>query len=190
MRKIHVLGAVRRAVITLMAEPDGRRLQNVFAHAEEYLSDDLAGVVLVIGVECRASGGTGAPAGPHGSIYPQILKYQYEKVDNTPESAFAYELCYSCHNRDQYNTDMGDQVQQKIHYQHVVSEETPCNVCHDPHGISNMQGNPINNSHLINFDISIVQSRSNGELFFQDNGYRSGQCSLMCHGADHDSRNY
>lgn len=140
--------------------------------------------------DCHASDGPDAPAGPHGSIYPQILKYQYEKVDNTPESAFAYELCYSCHSRTQYNTDMGDNVQKLVHYRHVVSENTPCNACHDPHGISNTQGNPIQNSHLINFDISIVKARSDGALYFQDNGYRSGQCSLMCHGADHDSKNY
>lgn len=140
--------------------------------------------------DCHASNGTGAPGGPHGSIYPQILKYQYEKTDNTPESAFAYELCYSCHTRNQYNTATGDQVQQQIHYKHVVTEETPCNACHDPHGISNMQGNYTNNSHLINFDISIVQARPGGELYFQDNGYRSGQCSLMCHGADHDNLSY
>ncbi|MCK4990733.1 MAG: hypothetical protein KAS29_09610, partial [Bacteroidales bacterium] len=140
--------------------------------------------------DCHASNGEGAPAGPHGSIYPQILKYQYEKKDHTPESAFAYELCYSCHTRNQYNTEMGDMVQQQVHYKHVVVEETPCNACHDPHGISNMQGNSTNNSHLINFDLSIVEPRSSGELYFQDNGYRSGQCSLMCHGSDHDSRNY
>jgi len=140
--------------------------------------------------DCHASNGTGAPAGPHGSIYPQILKYQYEKTDNTPESAFAYELCYSCHTRNQYNTETGDNVQQQIHYMHVVEEQTPCNACHDPHGISNTQGNPVSNSHLINFDRSIVQPRSGGALYFQDDGYRSGRCNLMCHGSDHDSRNY
>jgi len=140
--------------------------------------------------DCHASNGSGAPAGPHGSIYPQILKYQYEKVDNTIESAFAYELCYSCHTRDQYNMDAGSNVQRMVHYKHVVEENTPCNVCHDPHGISNMQGNPVNNSHLMNFDISIVTSRSSGELYFQDDGFQSGRCSLICHGSDHNSRAY
>ena len=140
--------------------------------------------------DCHASNGTGSPAGPHGSIYPQILKYQYEKTDNTPESAFAYELCYSCHTRDQYNTDMGDNVQRQVHYKHVVMEKTPCNACHDPHGISNTQGNSINNSHLINFDKSIVKQRENGDLYFRDEGYRSGRCNLMCHGTDHDAKSY
>jgi len=72
----------------------------------------------------------------------------------------------------------------------VVTEQTPCNACHDPHGISSTQGNPVNNSHLINFDISIVKPLANGELYFQDNGYRSGQCNLSCHGSDHNSRKY
>ena len=111
-------------------------------------------------------------------------------MDNTPESAFAYELCYSCHTRNEYITDMGDNVQRQIHYKHVVTEKTPCNACHDPHGISNTQGNQVNNSHLINFDKSIVKTRANGELYFQDNGYRNGNCNLMCHGSDHNSRNY
>jgi predicted CXXCH cytochrome family protein len=140
--------------------------------------------------DCHSSNGSGAPAGPHGSIYPQILKYQYEKIDNTPESAFAYELCYSCHTRDQYNTDIGDNVKRQIHFKHVVTEKTPCNACHDPHGISRTQGNPVNNSHLINFDINIVKTRANGELNFQDNGYRTGSCNLTCHGVDHNSKNY
>ena len=29
--------------------------------------------------DCHASDGTNSPAGPHGSIYPQILKMQYLK---------------------------------------------------------------------------------------------------------------
>jgi predicted CXXCH cytochrome family protein len=140
--------------------------------------------------DCHASNGSGAPTGPHGSIYPQILKYQYEKRENTSESAFSYELCYSCHTRDQYNTDMGDNVQRLIHYKHIVVEKASCNVCHDPHGISNTQGNSINNSHLINFDIGSVQSRAGGELYFRDNGYRTGECNLNCHGSDHNSRIY
>ncbi|MEN8155442.1 MAG: cytochrome c3 family protein [Bacteroidota bacterium] len=140
--------------------------------------------------DCHSSNGSGAPGGPHGSIYPQILKYQYEKADNTPESAFAYELCYSCHTRNQYNTDMGDNVQTQVHYRHVVEERTPCNACHDPHGISNTQGDPMHNSHLINFDIGIVQARTDGSLWFQDDGYRSGRCNLVCHGADHDAKVY
>ena len=35
-----------------------------------------------------------------------------------------------------------------------------------------------------------VKARSNGELYFQDNGHRSGSCNLLCHGEDHDGEDY
>lgn len=140
--------------------------------------------------DCHASNGSRSPSGPHGSIYPQILKYQYEKSDNTPESAFAYELCYTCHSRDYFNSDNGDDVQRKIHFRHVTEESAPCNACHDPHGISSMQGNTVNNSHLINFDMNIVKSNSEGIMYFQDDGYRTGRCFLTCHGKDHNGTAY
>ena len=92
--------------------------------------------------------------------------------------------------RNEFNADMGDNVQRQIHYKHVVTEQTPCNACHDPHGISNTQGNLVNNSHLINFDISIVRPLPSGELNFQDNGYSSGECNLSCHGSNHNSKRY
>jgi len=42
--------------------------------------------------DCHASDGTGAPQGPHGSIYPQILIAQYLTANNTTESVSAYAL--------------------------------------------------------------------------------------------------
>ena len=76
------------------------------------------------------------------------------------------------------------------HDKHVRGEDTPCNVCHDPHGISSTQGNSTNNSHLINFDTSIVSPRGNGDLRFEDQGEFAGTCYLVCHGEDHDNFNY
>lgn len=131
--------------------------------------------------DCHASNGSGAPAGPHGSIYPTLLKYRYMKADNTPKSASSYELCYSCHNRASILSDNSF----SYHKKHVSEEDTPCNVCHDPHGISSAQGNPMNNSHLINFDISIVGSAGSGFLRFVDTGINSGYCLLRCHGKTH-----
>jgi predicted CXXCH cytochrome family protein len=133
--------------------------------------------------DCHASNGTGAPAGPHGSIYPAILKYRYEKADNTPESASAYELCYSCHSRTSIlsNASFGE------HSKHVSSERAPCNVCHDPHGINFSQGNVTNNSHLINFDRAIVTADGSGNMRFVKTGTNSGYCLLRCHGTTHNS---
>ncbi len=132
-------------------------------------------------VDCHSSDGTGAPSGPHGSVYPSILRYRYDKADNTVESASAYELCYSCHSR---SSILGDNTF-KEHKKHIDDERTPCNVCHDPHGISNSQGISDQNTHLINFDVSVVSSNAGGILKFVDTGLNSGYCMLRCHGKTH-----
>ena len=128
--------------------------------------------------DCHASDGVGSPAGPHGSIYPQILKYRYETADNTVESALNYELCYSCHSRTSILAD-----ESFVHAVHLAID-APCSACHDPHGISASQGNSTNNSNLINFDTDIV-SPKNGDLYFEDTGLHSGYCMLNCHGKNH-----
>jgi len=138
---------------------------------------------------CHASDDADGPSGPHGSIYPQILKAQYSKSENVSESASAYALCYSCHNRSEYNDANGDNVKRLVHYKHVVTAKTPCNTCHDPHGISSTQGVPNRNTHLVNFNTHVVSS-VNGNLFFQDNGNRTGNCTLKCHNHTHDASSY
>jgi hypothetical protein len=59
-----------------------------------------------------------------------------------------------------------------------------------PHGISSTQGNEINNSHLINFDINIVFPNQLGALMFEDLGTLTGACPLTCHGKEHDNEVY
>jgi predicted CXXCH cytochrome family protein len=135
--------------------------------------------------DARSAGGSG-PEGPHGSTFEPILVRNYITTDNTPESASNYALCYGCHSRDSILNDESFAE----HDKHVRGADTPCNVCHDPHGISTTQGNPTNNSHLINFDTSIVSPRGNGDLRFEDQGEFAGTCYLVCHGEDHDNFNY
>jgi predicted CXXCH cytochrome family protein len=131
--------------------------------------------------DCHASDGPSSPAGPHGSMYPGLLKYRYDRADYTVESALSYELCYSCHDR---NSILGDNSFGK-HNLHIVEQNTPCNACHDPHGISNTQGTITNNSHLINFDLNIVTASGNSVVQFVDTGLFSGYCQLRCHGRGH-----
>jgi predicted CXXCH cytochrome family protein len=133
----------------------------------------------------RSAGGSG-PEGPHGSAFEPILVRNYETIDNTPESASNYALCYGCHSRDSILNDESF----LLHGKHVRDEETPCNVCHDPHGISNTQGNSTNNSNLINFDTSIVFPNTVGQLGFTDLGDRQGSCNLLCHNKDHENLDY
>ncbi len=143
------------------------------------------GSVIACG-DCHANDNAQGPAGPHGSIYTPLLERRYETADNTPESASNYALCYKCHDR---NSILGDESFRE-HDKHVRGENTPCNVCHDAHGISSTQGNAVNNSKLINFDISVVSPRGNGDLFFRSTGRFAGECALVCHGADHNPFNY
>ena len=142
--------------------------------------------------DCHASdAGTSEASGPHGSIYPHILKYQYETADNTPESYQVYELCYQCHDQNTI-INSGTSFGQNVHRRHIVDCNTPCNVCHDPHGISSDQGNETNNTHLINFDISVVSVSAGafGRLEFIDDGDFTGRCYLRCHGWNHNPRSY
>jgi predicted CXXCH cytochrome family protein len=135
--------------------------------------------------EARSAGGSG-PEGPHGSSFAPILVRNYETLDNTRESPASYALCYSCHSRDSILNNESF----KYHDKHIRDEDTPCNACHDPHGISSTQGNPTNNSHLINFDTSIVFPNSSSLLQFVDNGDRTGSCDLLCHGKEHNNLDY
>ncbi len=136
--------------------------------------------------DCHASDGSSSPAGPHGSIFPQILKYRYETADWTKESATNYALCYSCHSRSSIlNDDSFDD-----HDKHIAGEDIPCSACHDSHGISSSQGNTTNNTHLINFDLNIVSPNSMGILLFEDLGTNSGRCYLKCHGKNHKPKSY
>lgn len=133
----------------------------------------------------QSAGGSG-PEGPHGSAFEPILVDRYETADNTQESTAAYQLCYNCHSE---SSILGDESFRE-HDVHIRGDDIPCNACHDPHGISSTQGNATNNSHLINFDTSIVSPRGNGDLRFEDQGPFAGTCYLVCHGEDHNNFNY
>jgi predicted CXXCH cytochrome family protein len=135
--------------------------------------------------EAMSAGGAG-PEGPHGSAFEPILVRKYLTMDSTTESAANYALCYGCHSRDSILADESFPA----HDKHIRGEDTPCSICHDPHGISSTQGNATNNTHLINFDISVVSPNQNGLLRFVDAGDRTGSCDLLCHGKDHDNIQY
>lgn len=120
---------------------------------------------------------------PHGSTISPILQMQFITADNTSESAAAYALCYSCHDR---NSILGNNSF-RDHNKHIVGERTSCNICHDPHGVSAANGANLNNSErLINFDTNVV-SPSGGVLALDTN---ARTCTLVCHGRDHNPEPY
>jgi predicted CXXCH cytochrome family protein len=143
--------------------------------------------------DCHASdtgpgaGGT-SPRGPHGSIYAHLLERNYSTLDDTPESPAAYALCYKCHDR----TKLLDPAQSAFgrHATHVQADAAPCSACHASHGVSALQGNLVNNAHLVDFDVSIVSPNSLGVRQYTSTGPRTGTCSLSCHGVDHQASAY
>lgn len=133
------------------------------------------------------AGGSG-PAGPHGSSFRHLLERNLATADMTPESPVAYALCYKCHDRMALLDEQRSAF--KEHERHVRRLNTPCTACHDAHGVSAMQGNLVNNAHLVNFDVSIVRPNAKGVLGYTSQGPRAGECSLACHGKDHDGQGY
>lgn len=129
--------------------------------------------------------GTGVN-GPHGSTNPLLLERQYVTIDNTMESAANYALCYKCHDRNSILAGVGFVE----HNLHVVSVRAPCNVCHDPHGISSTQGSTLSNSRLLNFDTSIVTRSGTQAIRWERVGTTQGRCYLVCHGKDHNPISY
>lgn len=130
------------------------------------------------------AGGTG-PKGPHGSTYPTLLERKYSTIDKTPESATNHALCYKCHKRTNFTTDGTPPFSR--HGKHVVDEQTPCNTCHEPHGVSSTQGNPTNNSKLINFNTTVVTPRTGVPIRFVSTSPNHGYCDLVCHGKSHSN---
>ena len=141
--------------------------------------------------DCHSSntgtdGGGSGPNGVHGSSSSPLLVARYDTADFTSESAAAYALCYSCHDR---NSILNDESFPE-HDKHIREERSPCSACHTGHGIASGQGTATGNSHLINFDTSIVQPNSQGELYFRDTGTFRGECNLRCHGENHNPEDY
>jgi predicted CXXCH cytochrome family protein len=136
-----------------------------------------------------------SPRGPHGSNYIPILERQYITTDGTPESIANYALCYKCHDQDSILDDQSF----PRHSKHISSIRnngmtlnTPCNVCHDPHGV--VDGGGIGGLHtgskLINFDRGVVEVNSEGKLYYESTGSFEGKCYLSCHGKNHNPCSY
>ena len=136
--------------------------------------------------DCHASDAT-TTSGEHGSTWSGLLVSRYSTADRTSESAANYGLCYRCHDRTSILNDRSF----KEHKKHIVDQRTPCSVCHDSHGIAANNGTVVGNSHLINFDTTVVTaSRTTGRLEYRDTGVNHGECYLSCHGENHGPYRY
>ncbi|MBN1475537.1 hypothetical protein JXA47_02170 [Candidatus Sumerlaeota bacterium] len=133
------------------------------------------------------SGGQSGVAGPHGSMHDGLLAGENQTGTGVSESPRAYELCYQCHSRSSILADQSFPE----HRLHIVEAQATCSACHDPHGVSLTQGDPMNHTHLINFDISVVDpDPTSGRREFVDMGTQAGTCYLTCHGRVHGPEGY
>lgn len=142
---------------------------------------------IIFCIDCHNNDDSLGPRGLHGSYNKYLLEKNYTTQDYTQESSYSYALCYKCHDRN----SILDNERFKEHKRHIRDVDAPCSACHDPHGISHTQGNSTNNSHLINFDLTIVQPHPTaGGPVFEDLGTFTGQCTLRCHNKNHLNRRY
>ena len=150
------------------------------------LKPPMTAATMIYCMACHNSDNPSGARGPHGSIYSPILAYRYETSDYTQESSYSYQLCYNCHSR---NSILNDESFTK-HAEHL-QQQIPCSACHDAHGISAAQGTRLNNSHLINFDTTIVRpDPATGRLAYEATGMFHGRCYLQCHNKTHSPQEY
>ncbi len=112
----------------------------------------------------------------HGSDYENMLKRNFNKDDGLNESEDSYKLCYQCHNRNLILSNIGF----LYHSLHISVVKASCRTCHNPHG-------SLQYTHLIDFSSPYISHSEKGYLNFLDLGNKTGQCSLKCHGKNHDA---
>jgi len=136
--------------------------------------------------DCHGSDDASAPAGPHGSSNPAMLKYAYDTTRfpklglgwTSAQLNSHWPLCFQCHNLSTVTT-----IHQAIHSGHFL-KYTGCIVCHDAHGydgtpdVSGGGNTGTAFTKLINFDTTVIRpNATNGKLI----DIAGRKCYLVCH---------
>ena len=116
--------------------------------------------------DCHGNNDVFGPKGPHGSDYDFMLVKEYMTTESS-ESQNAYDLCYSCHNRQSI---LRNESFQK-HNEHIVYYHAPCIACHVSHGSRT-------NKHLL--DLSRFAAPTSLPSYVASNTGRPN-CYLTCH---------
>jgi predicted CXXCH cytochrome family protein len=136
--------------------------------------------------DCHRSNAAGASRGPHGSDNRYLLSGNYDTGAYTDESPFAFEFCYSCHDRSSILNDESF----PLHSLHLEGDPiagrsgTSCFSCHVSHGSQRMP-------HLMEFNSQAVQPEDlTRRIEYRQTGIGSGECYLNCHGHNHAPGRY
>jgi hypothetical protein len=135
--------------------------------------------------DCHGSD-TGMAAGPHGSIFPAILKASYT-ASSAPRGMNPTEICFTCHVYEVYadnsapSTTLGasrwnQAAADSGHAFHVGDRQVPCYACHVTHGSTTQP-------HLI------ATGRVPGIVSYTETP-TGGSCTPTCHGIETYTINY
>jgi predicted CXXCH cytochrome family protein len=136
--------------------------------------------------DCHTSDDPDAPQGPHGSSHRFLLSGNYTLDVKSNESSYAYEFCYSCHDRMSILANESF----PLHREHIIGDPfsgrsgTSCYTCHASHGSRDSE-------HLIDFNPkAVTRDGQTGILQYQATGNKTGTCTLRCHDSDHSPAAY
>jgi hypothetical protein len=136
--------------------------------------------------DCHRSDNPDSPRGPHGSDNRFLLSGNYDVEVFTNESAYAFEFCYSCHDR----SSILNNESFPLHREHLLGDPlsdrrgTSCFTCHVSHG-------SLTSPYLLEFNPQAAQpEETTGLIEFRTSGNGTGECYLKCHDHNHGPGRY
>ncbi|MBI5467305.1 MAG: hypothetical protein HY975_03810 [Candidatus Kerfeldbacteria bacterium] len=144
-----------------------------------------ASTILMKCSDCHTNDDLSGPRGPHGSNYRFMLSGNYDIDQYAQESPFAFQFCYSCHDRMSLLSNQSF----PLHREHILGDParnvrgTSCYSCHSSHSSAD-------NQNLIRFNPEAVSRDHSGRLMYIQTGQGSGECYLTCHGHEHAPARY
>ena len=135
--------------------------------------------------DCHTNDDPDGPQGPHGSRHKYLLSGNYNTDIFSNESGYAYEFCYSCHDR----TSILANESFPLHAEHIIGDPvrnikgTSCYTCHASHSSSD-------HDYLIDFNPEAVSGDNDFDRIDFNSGINQGECYLNCHGHNHGPSKY
>lgn len=136
--------------------------------------------------DCHTNDDTSGPKGPHGSNYPFLLSGNYDTDIYASESSYAFEFCYSCHDRSIILSNRSF----PLHREHILGDPfknipgTSCYTCHASHSSEDYP-------YLIEFNPeAVTNDEMTHQIRFESFSSGNGRCYLTCHGKAHSPEEY